>query len=279
MDDHALSMATIVAMDTRVVKMDQVGLSLIAFDVRSQLTFIYSFADPGFHWRERYGSYKHFNSDIFLMVSPGANHLYVADADVISQIVARRNDFPKPTEIYKSLDIFGKNVVTTEGSIWRHHRKITSPPFTEKNNHLVWTESLYQAQSMLTGWTGRDGNKERTIWTVADDAMRLSLHVISRAGFGVRLEWPHEEKGNAEAPPGHTLTYQQALGALLDNILWVVIAPRWFLKYSPLQVHKQSYEALVEWTKYMNEMHVSKRVEVSKGETTEGLDLMGMSNS
>lgn len=272
---HTSSVATIHAMDTRLVELDQVGLALIICARRSLLIVVFSFVDPAFHWQERYDSFRRLNSDIFLLVSPGANYLHVADADVITQIVTRRNDFPKPIAIYKSLDIYGKNLVTTEGSIWRHHRKITSPPFSEKNNHLVWTESLYQAQSMLVGWTGRDGNDERTIWSTADDAMRLSLHVISRAGFGVRLEWPHEEKGNAEAPPGHALTYQEALGRLLDHLLWVVIAPRWFLKYSPFQVHRIAYDALVEWTKYMHEMFAAKRVEISKGETTEGLDIMG----
>jgi cytochrome P450 len=88
------------------------------------------------------------------------------------------------------VDLFGKNVVSTEGGVWRQHRKITSPPFTEKNNHLVWAESLHQAQSMVESWVGIDGARNKTIGKVADDTMRLSLHVISRAGFGVRLLWP-----------------------------------------------------------------------------------------
>ncbi|KAI9702648.1 MAG: hypothetical protein M1820_006154 [Bogoriella megaspora] len=243
------------------------------------------FLDPEFIWHERYDSFKSFNSDIFLLVTPGSNHLYVADAEVVSQIVTRRNDFPKPIEMYKSVDLFGKNVVSTEGSIWRHHRKITSPPFTEKNNYLVWKESLHQAQSMITNWVGKDGKGDRTIWTVAADTMRLSLHVISRAGFGVRLRWPHEEgvtemsegegRNSAGIPPGHTLAYKDALGTLLENILWVMLMPSWLLKRSPFKIHKVAWESYVEWGKYMNEMYAAKRAEVRKGETTEGMDLMG----
>ena len=53
--------------------------------------------------------------------------MHTADPAVISQITTRRNDFPKPTAIYRSLDIYGKNVVSTEGAIWRQHRKSHQP--------------------------------------------------------------------------------------------------------------------------------------------------------
>lgn len=151
----------------------------------------------------------------------------------MSQIVTRRNDFPKPIEIYGSVDLFGKNVVSTEGSVWRHHRKITAPPFTEKNNHLVWQESLHQAQSMMASLVGKKSENKGSVSNIAAATMRLSLHVISRAGFGVRLLWPHEEveeKGRAGVlPEGHTMTYKDALSTLLENIIAVMLLPKWFL--------------------------------------------------
>lgn len=200
--------------------------------------------------------------------------LIVADAEAVNQITTRRNDFPKPIEIYSSVDLFGKNVVSTEGAYWRHHRKITSPPFTEKNNHLVWVESLHQAQSMMTSLVGEGQNESGPLKNVAAEAMRLSLHVISRAGFGVRLEWPHEEV-NSQIPKGHTLTYKIALERLLENIIVVMLTPKWLLRSSPFQLHKVANEAYVEWGKYMREMYQDKRDEVKSGETREGMDLMG----
>lgn len=184
-----------------------------------------------------------------LVVSPGKLSLLVADAEAINQITTRRNDFPKPIEIYGSLDLFGKNVVTTEGQLWRHHRKITSPPFTERNNTLVWQESLHQAQSMMSGWM-KGQNSSGPLKDVAAESMRLSLHVISRAGFGVRLEWPHEES-KSQIPAGHTLSYKQALESLLANIVVILLTPKWILRYSPFKLHKDTNEAWVEWSKYM----------------------------
>lgn len=229
---------------------------------------------PEFVWGKKYESFRTIGSDMFIIVSPGANTLYVADPEAVSQITTRRNDFPKPIWIYSSVDIFGKNVVSTEGAVWRHHRRITSPSFTEKNNEYVWVESLHQAQSMLSGWVSADDEMSKPIWDVAAQAMRLSLHVISRAGFGVRLQWPHEETQQL-IPAGHTLSYKDALSLLLENIIVVMLTPRWLLSHSPLKVHKVANEAFVEWGKYMREMYYEKRDEVKAGESRQGMDLMG----
>lgn len=110
--------------------------------------------------------------------------------------------------------------------------------------------------------------------SIASEAMRLSLHVISRAGFGVRLDWPHEEV-KQELPEGHTLSYKDALSTLLENTIVIILTPKLILKNSPFKLHKVAYEAFTEWGKYMREMYHSKRDEVKAGQTREGMDLMG----
>ncbi len=194
-------------------------------------------------WARRYEPFKRYGSGTFITVTPERNLLYTADADVISQITTRRSDFPKQVEIYEPLKIYGNNVVTTEGQLWRHHRKITGPPFSEKNNHLVFAETLGQCQDMVDSWMDGDKESSKTIHTVADDAMRLSLHIISRAGFGVLLKWPAKaqapekghvkgEEGNtssASVPEGHTMSFAGALGLLLHSMLPLIILPKFLL--------------------------------------------------
>lgn len=137
--------------------------------------------DPNWPYLRGYKAFKRVGSDVFLTVSPGKNHLFVADAEVTFQITSQRNRFKKPIEIYKNVDLYGKNVVSTEGAIWRQHRKLTSPSFSETNNELVWNETLYQTQAMLEGWNRHAGLASE----VAKDTMTMTLNVISRAGFGV----------------------------------------------------------------------------------------------
>jgi hypothetical protein len=149
-------------------------------------------------WQVRYTPFSSavMNADTFLIVSPTRNILCTADAEVINQITTRRNDFPKPIALYQMLDLYGKNVVTVEGGEWRRQRKITAAQFNEKSNALVWKESVFQAGEMIRSWSRKDQSEQKitsrgsVVSELGKDAMRLSLHVISRAGFGVRCLWP-----------------------------------------------------------------------------------------
>jgi hypothetical protein len=194
---------------------------------------------PNYSWDNLYSAFEKYDQDTYMTVSPKGFMLWTANAEVVNQITIRRNDFPKPSKMYRSINVFGRNLVSAEGQLWRRHRKITSPPFTEKNNHVVWAESIHQADSMLKAWTGMDGKSQHTIRTVAHDAMRLSLHIISRAGFGVRLLWPGVETNDPAAEKGaigqdlahgHTMTYTTAIETLLHNLLLVVGLPHWILR-------------------------------------------------
>lgn len=197
-------------------------------------------------WDLLYEPFAKYGSDTLLLVAPGKCELRTADAAVISQVTTRRSDFPKPLEVYGSLMLYGTNVVTTEGQIWKAHRKITNPPFSEKNNHLVWAEAIFQAQSMVDSWM-RGGTRSRTITNIGDDSMRLALHVISRAGFGRRMQWPttdEEGKENNSAGPvdlavksteideAHTMSYADTLSSLLRYMVWILIVPRPILSMS-----------------------------------------------
>ncbi|KAL8710831.1 MAG: hypothetical protein Q9220_004634 [cf. Caloplaca sp. 1 TL-2023] len=246
-------------------------------------------------WHEQYTPFQTLGSDSFISVSPARNYFHTADAAVIDQITKRRNDFPKPIEVYGSLDLYGKNVVSTEGSLWKHHRKTVSPPFNERNNRLVWAESLRQAQGMVKGWMGGQTESSPTLLTVAADCMKLSLHVISCAGFGVNLEWPGTEDGQnghlgnghlsrqpAEKGPqephfkgDHSMSFPDALASLLHNMIWILILPMYLLKRLPFAGPKLSYNAYLEWGKYLHEIFNNKKSDIASGQHQEGMDLMG----
>lgn len=177
------------------------------------------------------------HGETFLTVSPDKTLAWITTAEAINQITQRREAFPKPLESYAVLEIYGQNIVSTEGLNWRAHRKVLSPGFNEKNNALVFTEAVAQTQGMLGKWTA-GGNA--TLKDVPTDTMRLTLHIISRVGFGVRLLWPEEEPrkgdklsginfGGNDPPKGHSMSFEHALSTLLDNLIWVLLVPSWLL--------------------------------------------------
>ena len=193
------------------------------------------------HWRSLYSHYRELGSDTFLVVSAHHIALFTADADVIHQITQRRNDFPKPIETYKLVDIYGKNVVTTEGHDWRRHRKITAPPFTEKNNHLVFDETIHQTRGMMDIITKNGSKTSATVPDFGDYTTHLALAVISKAGFGVDMTWPNvdghgkldlDSYGSPDSQDtinnkagGHSMTFPESLSILTEKVIWLILFP------------------------------------------------------
>ncbi|KAI4256410.1 MAG: hypothetical protein LQ352_002086, partial [Teloschistes flavicans] len=256
-------------------------------------TIWYALLSVDWPWQQQYTVFHRLGCDNFLLVSPARTYVFTADAAVIDQITRRRNDFPKPIEIYGSLDLYGKNVVTTEGNLWKHHRKTVSPPFNEKNNRMVWHETIRQAQSMVKGWMGDQTQCSLAVNTLAQDCMRLSLHVISHAGFGVHLNWPgakiegqqqlanghlaatdEEDHQEYQFASDHIMSYTDALHALLKNVIWMLVLPIPLLKVLPFKRTKRAYESYVEWGKYLRELFTNKRDDIATSDAKQGMDLM-----
>ncbi|CZS98571.1 hypothetical protein WAI453_005726 [Rhynchosporium graminicola] len=244
------------------------------------------YVKPDWVWDLQFDPFQKFG-DVFLQVSPGSIQIWVANAEAVRQVTARRDAFLKPLESYKVLDIFGRNIITAEGAEWKRHRKITSPGFNEKNNALVFEEACRQTQGMLRKWTGSEGLGSITLEEVPRDTMRLTLHVISRIGFGVGLLWPGEKPNektsatdaiysNNEAPQGHTMSFEHALSTLLENLIWIILTPKWILKNLPLKRARVAYNSYNNWSQYMDELFAQKIEEARKGTQTEGIDIMGM---
>lgn len=175
--------------------------------------------------------------------------VWTADADVIHQITTRQAAFPKPIKDYKVLDIYGRNVVTTEGPEWRMHRKATAPGFNEKNNSLVFTESVAQAQGMIRKWMDGNEKSSRTLNDIPADCMRVALHIISAMGFGVRLLWPGDSFSTEDKDSGlihmgdksvgeHTMSFEKALSSVLDDIFVLMLTPKWLLSKFPSSIGK-----------------------------------------
>lgn len=120
--------------------------------------------------------------------------------------------------------------MSSGGPTWRRHRAITAPAFTEKNNRLVWKETIEVTQSLLDSWVDAD----KTVSTLGSDTMRLSLEVIGRAGFGERMEWPKaagvEAMTSDNLAYGHTMSFTAALQDLVKYIFWIIAVPRWLLR-------------------------------------------------
>ena len=81
--------------------------------------------------RQRYEIYRVIGSDIFYTVTPWKIILHVADPDMAVEVLAGKGGngelYPRPQIVGRMMGLFGENVLTVEGAVWRGHRKIIAP--------------------------------------------------------------------------------------------------------------------------------------------------------
>ena len=116
---------------------------------------------------------------VFVVVTLNKVDVYIADGQAV---FSRKDDFPKPRELYNGDEILDPNVDSVKGANRQRHRKSTATSFNESNSDLVWKKSLRQVQRMIKEWSLRAG--EGTTTTI-DDTITLALHVPPSAGFGI----------------------------------------------------------------------------------------------
>ncbi|KAH0527729.1 hypothetical protein TsFJ059_002683 [Trichoderma semiorbis] len=240
---------------------------------------------PNFAYRTRHDWFAKLGES-FLVVSPNRLVMMTDNAETIRTITLKREQFPKWTAVYNILRMFGENVLTTEGSVWRMHRKVTSASFNERNAALVFREAIAQTQGMLRMWTGPTGTRTEPLKSLQHDTMKLALNIISYVGFGMRLLWPGESHpagtdpkivkyGSHEPSDGHQLSFTDTMEILLHYLLLLLIIPRWILRLIPSKKVKKAVLSYDEYESYMNELLDEKIEEARKGEHAEGMDLMG----
>ncbi|KAL9058035.1 MAG: hypothetical protein Q9206_002099, partial [Seirophora lacunosa] len=254
-----------------------------------------SILDPIWSYRERFRPFAE-HGDAFLVVTPWGLYMANASPTLIHQIATRRTDWVKPVEHYSVIEHFGPNVVTTEGSTWRDHRKVSSGAFNERSNAVVWRESKRQAEEMISVWGRREGNTSDVaegkagMWVgnVYPDAATTSLHVISRTGFGVRLLWEGEEMEEGEKVEegyerftshvptrGHTMTFKESIHTMLRDVIWMGLFSRGMLKKLPFKRTRKVWEAYTELNDYLHELLALKKAAIANGLTEKDtLDLM-----
>ncbi|TEY71422.1 hypothetical protein BOTCAL_0093g00160 [Botryotinia calthae] len=70
--------------------------------------------------------------EIFMMVTPDKNVLYICDAETLMEIIQRRNEFKRPREVLEMLNVFGPNISNVADEDWPRHKKATGPPFSNE---------------------------------------------------------------------------------------------------------------------------------------------------
>ncbi|OAX30733.1 cytochrome P450, partial [Rhizopogon vinicolor AM-OR11-026] len=157
-----------------------------------------------------------------------------------------RGRFPKHLSQYAVLTIFGNNIIVSEGDEWKRYHKVVARAFSERNNRLVWNVTTQIILELFdTVWTGKD---EVVVDHAVDLTLPMASFVIGAAGFGRHISW----KDDSVIPPGHQLTFKDALLTTSHDLFIKLLVPRWAMGFT--KHFRRARLAFDELHRYLTEM-------------------------
>ncbi|KAJ7596564.1 cytochrome P450 [Mycena floridula] len=210
--------------------------------------------------------------DLYVTVNPLGLTLVVADPKVAAHVNTKRAEFPKPPNTGALINIYGKNVINADGDIWRFHRRVTGPVFSERIHADVWRQSVIQATNMAKYWIGNSTADSVLVPTPQVDALRLGFNVITSAAYGCPIGWdespPYLDLFNPSksvSPP--PFSYRESLEQVNSYLLQLFLTPKSLLRLAPRNTTwGKAWEAYTTFGGYMRGMIEREReIQVSGG--------------
>ncbi|KAI1760081.1 cytochrome P450 [Hypoxylon sp. FL1150] len=115
---------------------------------------------------------------------------------------------------------------------------------------------------MLSYWTSKESIK-----SVAEDTRTLSLHVLSRAGFGKSFKFQgHDQRSSTDT----ATSYKESLKLVLDNCVLIMALGTKFLSkpWLPRKL-RRVHQACVAFQSYMTEVYEQEKQAFADGKSTD----------
>lgn len=174
-------------------------------------------------WQAGYKIFEEMKSDSFFLCSPSGSMLVTCDAHLVQQVLKRASDFHAPVEVLSLYNLYGPTLAASEGEQWRLYRKISTPFFNSKTHGMVWKESLDKAERIATQWS-----KGKTVVSdiKGEVLSKLNLRVIAKIFYNQELKYDQKDAMKDVAPSGHSLTFSEAINAVLSNLATIFGLPK-----------------------------------------------------
>ncbi|KAF4810010.1 Cytochrome P450 86A4 [Colletotrichum siamense] len=199
--------------------------------------------------------------DTFAHATPREIEIHTRDPAVADEVLRKRaNEFPKISHYAKVLDFLGTSLVSSDGEDWVRHRKATVSTLSDRNNRLVWTETVRQTQQMIQHYFSASSGH---IIDPVEDVREVYLHVFTGVCFGVKYDFRQAAK--KYIPEGHSRSYKDCLHTSLKDLLILRLVPKWILDL-PVLPHRISNfrDSAREMRQYLEEMIASSKEELEE---------------
>lgn len=111
--------------------------------------------------------------------------------DVQQVLVKDHRNFRKDYLTRQLRDVLGDGLLTTEGALWRRHRRLAQPAFHGRAVRSYASTMVAQAEAMADAWG------ERSEVELHAEMMRLTLRIVARTLFGHDIGGAEDRVGRA----------------------------------------------------------------------------------
>lgn len=182
-------------------------------------------ANPGSSWSwSSTTSYLNHTRDVISMVPifPGTPCYYTNSVDVMKQILGNESklNLVKPQDLTLAR-ILGDSLSSASGDVWRRHRRVVAPAFTNKIFSSVWKEAraVYDQMLQAEGWS----HQTDIMFVEAHSfLLKFTFMIISKCGFGFATSWTPPESG--------AMAFPEALRVVSETIVPRMVLPSWAYK-------------------------------------------------
>lgn len=142
------------------------------------------------------------------------------------------------------LEVFGPNVVSTDGDEWRLHSRTAHISFGEGLQDMVWDEARRQTKALCQAWSKTSDND------LQDSLYKLTMNTTCHAIFGRRSDWAGDQEPLTN---GHAMSLLTSLTNVMQHLIYVLVLPKWLLRILPGRRPKLASLAYSECNQYMEE--------------------------
>ncbi|KDQ14567.1 hypothetical protein BOTBODRAFT_110044 [Botryobasidium botryosum FD-172 SS1] len=200
------------------------------------------FFNPGtdFLWQLKDSLYDTYDVISLVPFVHGPPAIFISSWDTARQITGHTAPIDKPFNVVNSWVIFGENVVTSQTDIWKRHRRIVAPAFSQKTHELVWVESIrtYNDMSKTEGWETQDFVGVPVINHITH---KFAYSIISTCAFGLPFSWDE-----SATDTGATMSTHEAIGVAALTFPLRALYPQWvyYLPFKSISRIEQAYSTL-----------------------------------
>ncbi|KAF8816083.1 cytochrome P450 [Phlegmacium glaucopus] len=195
-------------------------------------------------WKLRKTAFFSYQHDIISVVPwlVGEPSYVTCSLDVAKQLMVNENqrqaELLKPKRFSLPFLLWGDNVFTSNGDMWKRHKRIMGPAFNAKMYSTVveQTIAIYREMVEIEGW---EGQAEVVVENFRRLPVRLAFLTIARCGFGMSLNYAEDANiDQNHKTTENDMTIEKGFRVISETIVQRLAFPNWLYKLPIKRIRK-----------------------------------------